>query len=67
MNDYMTRNHKSVFWMPFTIQNIWRHKKWGRKAGYKTYLKASSINFKFGWQKIIWQTLFFCRKKAPQV
>lgn len=65
MNEYMIENHKLVYWMPFTIHNIWRHNKWGRNIGINTYLKASLINSKIGWHKVIWQTLTFCRREAP--
>lgn len=65
MNSYMIKNRKRVYWMPFSIHNIWRHQKWGRRAGYKTYLKASMVNCMVGWHNLIWQTLFFCRQEAP--
>lgn len=64
VNSYMMKNKKKIYWMPFSFHNIWRHNKWGL-AGYKMYLKATLINFRVGFYKLIWQTLFFCRQEAP--
>lgn len=65
MNSYMIKNGKKVYWMPFSIHNLWRHQKHGLRAGWKTYWTATVANLRVGVPNLIWQTLFFCRNEAP--
>lgn len=65
VNTYMIKNKKKVYWMPFSIHNLWRHQKYGLRAGWKTYWTATVANLRVGVPNLIWQTLFFCRDEAP--
>lgn len=66
VNTYMIKNKKKVYWMPFSIHNLWRHQKYGLRAGSKTYWTATVANLLVGIPNLIWQTLFFCRDEAPK-
>jgi len=65
-NTFMIKHNKKVFWMPFSILNLWRHQKYGFRAGCKTYWEATIANLRVGLPSLIWQTLFFCRNEAPK-
>lgn len=65
VNTYMIKNKKKAYWVPFSIHNLWRHQKYGLRAGWNTYLSATVANLRVGIPNLIWQTLFFCRDEAP--
>lgn len=66
VNTYMIKKKKKVYWVPFSIHNLWRHQKYGLRAGWKTYWTATVANLRVGIPNLIWQTLFFCRDEAPE-
>lgn len=62
INTYMIKGRRKVYWMPFSIHNKHKTAKWGLFGGLKQGF--SSVPYyvnKMG----LWQTLFFCRDKAP--
>jgi glycosyltransferase involved in cell wall biosynthesis len=63
INAYMIKNGKKVFWMPFSIHNFHKTKKWGWFKGLKKGL--SSVPFYIN-ETGLRQTLFFCRNEAPE-
>ncbi len=66
INTYMTKNHKTVFWMPFSIHNLYKFDKRGFIEGWRVGSKmfAGFVNYA-GWRNFLNQTVFFCRKEAP--
>jgi len=66
INTYMMRNKKSVYWMPSSVHSKNKWVKWGWFEGTKRALNMFKGFIKYaGWRNFIWQTLFFCRNKAP--
>ncbi len=61
INTYMIKNKKKIYWMPLSINNIWRHQKFGF-IGWKSYLTATVANLRVGIPNLIWQSLFFCHQ-----
>lgn len=66
INSYMVKNHKNVYWMPFSIHGPWRSKKWGRKDSLKQILRSARNYLHPAYLRdIVWQSLYFCKKVAP--
>jgi glycosyltransferase involved in cell wall biosynthesis len=67
INAYMIRNHKRVYWMPFSIHGPWRTQKWSRKDSLKQVARSARNYLKpIFLRDIVWQSLFFCREQAPR-
>ncbi len=65
-NAYMIKHNKIVYWMPFSIHNSTKWVKWGWAEGTKRSLNMFKGFIKYaGWRNFIWQTIFFCKNKAP--
>lgn len=66
INQYMILKQKNVFWMPSSIRNLSKYKKWGFFQGIKNVFSLFKEIFKYtGWKNFFWQTKFFCKNKAP--
>ena len=66
INDYMIKNNKKVFWMPSSIHNLSKYRKWGKFEGTKrVFTLFKEIADYICWRNFIWQTMFFCKNKAP--
>lgn len=66
INQYMILKQKNVFWMPSSIHNLSKYKKWGFFQGIKNVFSLFKEIFKYtGWKNFFWQTMFFCKNKAP--
>jgi len=63
INTYMINNHKTVYWMPFSVHNLFKQEKWGYLKGILEIGLPAFIGFMSS-PNIIYQTLFFCRKRA---
>jgi glycosyltransferase involved in cell wall biosynthesis len=65
INYYMIKNHKKVFWLPSSIHNTSKYRKWGRKEGIiRVFTLIKEFANYTGWWNLIYQTLFFCRREA---
>lgn len=62
INSYMIKYNKEVFWMPLSVHNLFKNEKWGLKKGFFEIGIPAFIGFMSS-SDIIYQTLFFCRKK----
>lgn len=68
INTYMMRNRKNVYWMPSSVHAFNKWEKWGYYEGTKRSLRMFNGFVSYaGWKNFIWQTLFFCRDKAPMI
>lgn len=66
INDYMINNKKKSYWMPSSIRNISKYRKWGRVEGIRRFFSlVKEFSDYTGWRNLVWQTLFFCRTEAP--
>lgn len=66
INKYMIDKQKNVFWMPSSIHNPSKYKKWGLFEGIKKMLSLFREIIKYiGWRNFIWQVLFYCKQEAP--
>jgi len=66
INQYMINNKKNVFWMPSSICNPSKYKKWGLFKGLNKMIDLFQEIIKYiGWRNFIGQVLFFCKKEAP--
>jgi len=61
-NEYMTRNNKKVFWLPYSGENVPRKKKWGthKRPYFKMYMRGLSY---LGLIPAIRQINSFCKKR----
>lgn len=65
-NSYMIKHNKTVYWMPFSIHGPLRTEKWGFKNGLKFFWNSFIGYFRHRLVgQFIWQTMFFCKDKAP--
>ncbi len=64
INSYMIKNHKQVYWMPFSVHNLFKQEKWGYSQGLFKIGIPSFIGFMCS-PNILYQTFFFCRNEAP--
>jgi len=65
INNYMIKNNKKVFWMPSSIHNLSKYRKWGKLEGSKRVITLfKEITDYVGWSSFIQQILFFCKREA---
>lgn len=65
INDYMIKSKKKTYWMSSSMHNFDKYSKWGKWEGIKrVFSLIKDFSDYTGWSNLIWQTLFFCRKKA---
>ncbi|MCL4364262.1 glycosyltransferase [Patescibacteria group bacterium] len=64
INSYMINNHKKVYWMPLSVYNPSKQKKWGYLKGIFKIGIPSFFKYMIS-RDIIYQTFFYCRDKAP--
>ena len=66
INDYMVKKNKNTYWMPSSLHNLSKYRKWGKFEGTKRiFTLFKEVADYIGWRNFIWQILFFCKKEAP--
>jgi len=63
INSYMIKNHKSAYWMPLSVYNLFKQEKWGYSKGIFRIGIPAFIGFMTS-SNIIYQTLFYCRNEV---
>ncbi|MBU0974756.1 glycosyltransferase [Patescibacteria group bacterium] len=64
INNYLLRNRKNTFWIPFYSKNHFKLKKWSCKIAFKKTLQCQKELFKF---QHLEQWLFFRPKALPHI
>lgn len=66
INNYIIKNGKTAYWMPFSIHNQPKYYKLGFVVGIKRGFRMFQEIIRYaGIRNFLWQTLFFCRQSAP--